>query len=610
MSELNKTTIFFGVALAAVALALFTRPSTEEYDVNELQGKLLVEVFPAEAPKRLRVTSLNEETGDVDAFEVAEMDGVWSIPSKGGYPADATDQMAAAVEGVVGREILSATDAGAGDHTTYGVVDPSNSTAEEGFGTHVQLSDAEDNVLADIIIGDEVGDRAGQYYVRKAEQDVVYTTEIDLDKFSTDFANWIERDLLGLSTFDVAQVYIDDYTIETELFLTRSGIAKGISGEDRRAQMRLNYNDDDSKWQAESLKMFDQSKQSYEPFELQANEELNEDALRELKDALDDLEIVDVEKKPDGLSADLQAGADFLNNNETLQSLMQRGFLPVRKDPDNPQSDINLLSSEGEIVVTLNSGVEYVLRFGDLQLDPTEQAERASGEEPAEDQTNDDEGLNRYLFVMARFNESVMDKPKLEELPELPSEEAAEEEASEEEGTEEPSEEEAEAESEQGDEASEESSETADESKPTADNNGDASDDGEAEEGGETEDEAEAEEEGPSREEVEAERARIEQSNKRAEEEYSEKIEESKARVEELNARFGDWYYVIPNDVFKKIHLGRDQVVKTVEPEKSDEPTSDESALGAPGDAIPGLPSISADADESEDVVEEEVADE
>ena len=201
MSELNKTTIFFVAALAAIALALFTRPSTQEYNVDELRGTTLVEEFPADAPKRLSITSLDAETGDLQAFEVAEISDVWSIPSKSGYPADATEQMAAAVEGVLGREVLTATPIGSGDHSTYGVVDPTDTSADEGFGTHVRLSDKDDKVLADLIIGKEVTDSDGHYWVRKAKQDVVYEVEFDLDKFSTDFADWIEKDLLGLSTF-------------------------------------------------------------------------------------------------------------------------------------------------------------------------------------------------------------------------------------------------------------------------------------------------------------------------------------------------------------------------------------------------------------------------
>ena len=40
-------------------------------------------------------------------------------------------------------------------------------------------------------------------------------------------------------------------------------------------------------------------------------------------------------------------------------------------------------------------------------------------------------------------------------------------------------------------------------------------------------------------------------------------------KLNELNLRFADWYYVISDDVYKKIHLGRVDVVK--QKEKTDE---------------------------------------
>ena len=35
--------------------------------------------------------------------------------------------------------------------------------------------------------------------------------------------------------------------------------------------------------------------------------------------------------------------------------------------------------------------------------------------------------------------------------------------------------------------------------------------------------------------------------------------------MQELNDRFSSWYYVIAEDVFKKIHLGRADVIKEAE---------------------------------------------
>ena len=55
---------------------------------------------------------------------------------------------------------------------------------------------------------------------------------------------------------------------------------------------------------------------------------------------------------------------------------------------------------------------------------------------------------------------------------------------------------------------------------------------------------------------------RIEKENQRRREEYEGKIAQGKKHVQELNNRFADWYYVISDDVYRKIHVGREQVVK------------------------------------------------
>ena len=56
--------------------------------------------------------------------------------------------------------------------------------------------------------------------------------------------------------------------------------------------------------------------------------------------------------------------------------------------------------------------------------------------------------------------------------------------------------------------------------------------------------------------------------------------------MRDLNVRFGDWYYVIDNKVYRQIHLGRDDVIKTKEKEESD------SDAEAADDAVPGQPNL------------------
>jgi hypothetical protein len=47
--------------------------------------------------------------------------------------------------------------------------------------------------------------------------------------------------------------------------------------------------------------------------------------------------------------------------------------------------------------------------------------------------------------------------------------------------------------------------------------------------------------------------------------EYEEKKKKAEKKVRELNARFADWYFVISDDVYKKIHLSRSDVIKEKE---------------------------------------------
>ena len=73
--------------------------------------------------------------------------------------------------------------------------------------------------------------------------------------------------------------------------------------------------------------------------------------------------------------------------------------------------------------------------------------------------------------------------------------------------------------------------------------------------------EEEKEEPKPTREEIEKQREDIQKENDRKKEEYEQKIKDGEDKVKELNARFADWYYVVSEDVYQKIHLNRGDVV-------------------------------------------------
>ncbi len=629
MTETAKTFIFVGAAALSLVIAFAMGPADVSENLDDLLGTRLNQ-FEVEVAKRLKIVKFDKETASKREFEVAENDGLWTIPSKQDYPADAASQMGEAATCLIDREVLRIAAKTAIEHKDLGVVDPSTSSLDskaEGVGTRVTMTDSNDAVLADMIIGKPVKDAEGQHYVRNADQDVVYVVNLDPEKLSTKFDDWIEDDLLQLTPMDISRLYLEDYSAEMQIIMTPQGTIEPRVAMEQRGKMELTYDSDDSKWQATKLETFDQESRSYVEAPLTEDEEIDEDTIRELRNGLDDLLLVDVERKPEGLSSDLKASSDFLSNREAIQSLSEKGFIPVGRGADG---EADIISSEGETICTLNDGVEYVLRFGNLNVDgESGEGSSSSTEDQAEGEQSDDEsddGFSRYLFVMARFNESMIEKPELEELPALPEgaevPEATEAEGDSEASTEESSEPASETEdaaAEAPQETAEETEEQEEEEEVAEESAETAADDGEADSGSDSEaspaeespaaEESTATEESTANEEstaateaesapeqsdeekladIIARRKSIEEENQRKLNEYQDKLKAGRERVDELNQRFGDWYYVISNDVYKKIHLSREDVIK----KKGSDEQADESPGATAPAGLPGIPNL------------------
>ena len=64
------------------------------------------------------------------------------------------------------------------------------------------------------MIGKEVPGRPGLRYVRKVGQAPIYVVEAKTDKLSTKFEDFIERNLLGINSFDIKRLWIRDYSVD------------------------------------------------------------------------------------------------------------------------------------------------------------------------------------------------------------------------------------------------------------------------------------------------------------------------------------------------------------------------------------------------------------
>jgi hypothetical protein len=512
MSETVKTSVFAAAALV-VALAAFgsvylSRPAGVA--PPEEIGKPIFEEF-TDPLKGASLEIVSADAGGVQRFEVEQgSDGRWIIPSHGGYPADAENRVRDAAVALMDLKILGVATDRPADHKLFGVVEPTSENAgEEGVGTLVAMQDADRKDLVRLVVGHKIKGNDAQRFVRRPRQDRVYAVEINLDSFPAKFEDWIEKDLLKLNPLDLKKLTISDYSAQAAVDV------QGYLRAKQNRRMDLTAVTENSKWTLESLTLYQRNQP--QASSLLPDEELNETKLNDVKNGLDELKIVDVRRKPQGLGADLKADRGFFKDKEGLQSLIELGFIPDAGR--NQDQDIELYAENGDVTATLKNGVEYVLKFG-----------RVSGAE--------EDKLNRYLLVMARVNESMIPKPELAELPPLPEAASSEESSS------------GEAEDEEEQAPATSSEQKSDEAA--------------------ADDPAKKEKQPPAkpaddRAKIEAERERIAKENERKQSEYDEKVKEANKEVRDLNFRFADWYYVVSEDVFKKIRLTRSDAIKEKE---------------------------------------------
>lgn len=548
MSEFAKTLTFVAVAAAVALVALVTTPWSTSKKADDETGELLVKDFDPLAVGSLEIVECDESTGELHPFQVAKADvngkSRWSIPSHENYPTDAKDQFGEVVGNLTGLKILGTVADSSGRFEEFGVVDPDPKEVklgDKGIGKRIVLKDDAGKELLALIIGKEVVDRPQNRYVRRVGENKVYEVAVKADKLTTRFDSWIDKNLLGMNSWDIKDLFVRDYAVDA----MQGALVQ-------HAEMRLAYNDAGTpKWK---LTMDDQyvpdeatGEGKWAPAKLADDEEVNQARLDEMKTALDDLKIVDVRRKPKGLSANLKASGDFIKSRETVESLASKGFFAAKLD-----DKVELFSNNGETRVDMKDGVQYVLRFGGAAVDTGGPAEKGK-DKPA--------GMNRYLFVMAEFNPDAIPKPELEKLPGDEPKPA------------------------EGEKATEgEKPAKTDEAKPE-EGKADAPKPAESKTDSPKPEESKADEAKPEAAKADApkaetkpsdtERQAIEKRNKMKTDEYEAKVKKGQDRVKELNARFADWYYVISEDVFKKIHLTREDIVKKKDPPKKEEGKDD-----------------------------------
>ena len=391
MRELQKTVIFAAVALVLTGMAFLRVPDRRDpYSTFVDQGE---KFFPNFKDPRdctdLEVIDYDPSTARVGRFQVKLKDGKWVIPSHFDYPADAKDRLAKTAGGVIDLTKDTIRSDRAEDQEEMGVVDPldDKTSTLKGRGQRVTLRDKSEKVLADFIIGKEVRkegrESSEQHYVRVPGQKRVYGVNVKVD-LSTRFADWIETNLLKLDTGRVRRVVFDLRKFDPD----RGEIIPGDV-------LTIERKDAGGSWTIQDLP---------------TGQELDSDKLQALLTALGDLKIVGVRPKPEGLSQDLKVSSsgDIKElTRSTFASLVSKGFYPTRQ---------GLYSNQGEVTVSTDEGVTYTLRYGEVFIASGLELSAGISETKAGAKDKDRKKLegsteNRYLFVTARFDPTLIPTP-------------------------------------------------------------------------------------------------------------------------------------------------------------------------------------------------------
>ena len=376
MGESRKTWNFAGVAVLLAAVALLSAPRRITPDAFSDVGEPFFPDFTdPEMAATLEVVGFDSETASAIPFEVTNRGGLWTIPSHHDYPADGEERLANAAADIISVIKDDFRSDNVTDHERMGVIDPLDETATslQGRGTRITFKGANANVLADLVVGNELLDRPGFRFVRTPGQKRVYAARFEAD-ISTRFEDWIETDLLEVERDQVDQIVLNEYSIDEA---NHSVV--------RRGEFVVDKVEEDH-WTANGVP---------------AGQEVDFVQVNLLVGAIIDMQISGVRPKPPGMTGNLREAFEAGQITQAdLATLQSRGFIPT---PDG-----GLLSNEGEVLVGTNEGVRYTFRFGEVVYGLGDAV--LLGDATSDDQESGP-GENRYVFITAEFDQTLLGEP-------------------------------------------------------------------------------------------------------------------------------------------------------------------------------------------------------
>lgn len=353
MKSAYFTTIVMGIVAAlTAAFAAASYPWPEAVTQNAQVSKPLFENYETSAVRGIEVIAYDSDRSDIERIRLKRSGQNWVIPQKSGFDVTGDQRVLEVTRALNDRTVLEVNSDSQTDHVNFGVVDPSDvgvTTARSRLGTKLVLSDRDKKTIAHIIVGDQVKNSPGKYYVRVPGKPTIYTIEFDKGILTTDFTQWVDPNLLKLP-------------VDASDGLAISGFSINRHRNDR------NTNKDEPLYQA-TYKITDQQALEIVSLSISGDESKSEDLgsalprgfAESIARSFFSLKPSDVEKQNKAVIEFLEQSKEG-EDEKLVSQLAERGFIYAGYENGGHRFS----GTNGELSILRSDGVKFTLVVGEL----------------------------------------------------------------------------------------------------------------------------------------------------------------------------------------------------------------------------------------------------
>lgn len=421
----NLTSLVLGIlALAGLLLWLKYQPKPPADWADKSAGAPLCPGFTdSSEPAAVTIIRPKQETsGQPNEKSMLKLErGAhgWVIKTADDAPADSADRMTMVLAPLLRLTILSdiheINAQGGGTaaefHRTCGLLDPADASASDmkDAGIRLTVTGNDNETFADLIIG-RVPEGSSAVrdirYVRIPGEDAVFTADFSgetldtageekaipyADRLSVNPADWMNRDLLRISRWNIVRMTLYDCAFDQNGAVTPKQVETVAQDPDRPLSRA---------WELLRLLTFPEGK----PQETEISDENRfpeSEPLNTKADEICHLHFTRLLRKPAGFAEILAAGRPAGEWTPFADQLKEYGFCFADHDPANPDStDPALFGKEGTVILSMNDGIKLTLLFG-----------------------ADDAEKGQTMMVVPSLDEETFPAPELQPIPDNASEE-------------------------------------------------------------------------------------------------------------------------------------------------------------------------------------------